>query len=242
MNNHKNYYRILHVQADAPTEVIRSSYRALMQKLKMHPDLGGDPQEAALVNEAYSVLTNASARRKYDASLASKGNDNTKVSANTKSCKNQNTSATNIDSKNHCVFCRTAHNLGDLLQTDSRCSICASTLYPATKQAFEQQDQRIIQRIDRQWDVTFYTQWPSNRSYSGKTHDVSLNGMQLLTTIALETNQIIKITSSTLDAVACVVNRREDRGGLLKKRWRIGLEFLTLRFHQTHGTFLKLDA
>lgn len=242
MNKLKNYYQILHVQADAPAEVIRSSYRTLMQKLKMHPDLGGNPQEAALVNEAYSVLTNASTRRKYDASLASMGNVNAEVSANTRNRKSQNSSATNIDSNNHCVFCRTAHNLGNLLQADSRCSICASALFPATKQAFEQQDQRIIQRIDRQWDVTFYTQWPSTRSYSGKTHDVSLNGMQLLTTTALETNQIIKITSSTLDAVARVVNRREDRGGLLKKRWRVGLEFLTLRLHQTHGTFVKLDA
>ena len=242
MNNYKNYYQILHVQADAPTEVIRSSYRALMQKLKMHPDLGGDPQEAALVNEAYSVLTNESARKKYDASLTSMGKVNAKVSANTKNSNRQHSSPANIDTNNYCVFCRTAHNLGNLLQADSRCSTCASALFPATKQTFEQQDQRIIQRIDRQWDVTFYTQWPSNRSHSGKTHDVSLNGMQLLTTTVLEANQIIKITSSTLDAIARVVNRREDRSGLLKKRWRVGIEFLTLRFHQTHGTFLKLDA
>jgi DnaJ-class molecular chaperone len=50
--NRRNYYRILHVQPDAPTEVIKSSYRTLMQRLKMHPDLGGDHSEAALINEA----------------------------------------------------------------------------------------------------------------------------------------------------------------------------------------------
>jgi hypothetical protein len=38
--NRRNYYRILHVQPDAPMEVIRASYRTLMQKLRFHPDLG----------------------------------------------------------------------------------------------------------------------------------------------------------------------------------------------------------
>ena len=45
MENRRNYYRILHVQPDAPTEIIKSSYRTLMQKLRMHPDLGGDQME-----------------------------------------------------------------------------------------------------------------------------------------------------------------------------------------------------
>lgn len=41
MGHQKNYYQILHVQQDAPTEVIQSTYRTMMQKMKMHPDLGG---------------------------------------------------------------------------------------------------------------------------------------------------------------------------------------------------------
>lgn len=40
-NNRRNYYRILHVQPDAPLEIIRASYRAMMGPLKMHPDMGG---------------------------------------------------------------------------------------------------------------------------------------------------------------------------------------------------------
>lgn len=36
----RNYYRILYLQPEAPAEVIRAAYRALMQTLKAHPDLG----------------------------------------------------------------------------------------------------------------------------------------------------------------------------------------------------------
>ena len=53
MKNKRNYYRVLHVQPDAPKEIIRSSYRTMMQKLRMHPDLGGDDWNASLINEAY---------------------------------------------------------------------------------------------------------------------------------------------------------------------------------------------
>src|SRR5271167_2302044 len=66
MNNRRNYYRILQVQPDAPAEVIRSSYRTLMQRLKMHPDLGGDHTRAALINEAYSTLADPGRRSAYD--------------------------------------------------------------------------------------------------------------------------------------------------------------------------------
>ena len=241
MNNRKNYYQLLHVQQDAPTEVIRSSYRALMQKLKMHPDLGGDQQEAALVNEAYAVLTNPAAREKYDATLVIM---NSADRAATERSVKQKTDAEPVDlvTGGVCVFCKTPHSLGNSLPPDSSCSNCDSSLFPATKHALVQSDQRIIERINRQWHVTFYTQWPANRSYTGKTHDVSLNGMQLLTSTELANQQIIKISSSTLDAVARVVNRRQEQYGLISKRWRIGLEFLTLRFHQTQGAFLKIDV
>ncbi|MBU6365500.1 MAG: J domain-containing protein, partial [Gemmatimonadetes bacterium] len=52
--NRRNYYRVLHVQPDAPVEVVRAAYRALAAK--HHPDKGGDHDRAALVNEAWGVL------------------------------------------------------------------------------------------------------------------------------------------------------------------------------------------
>lgn len=67
--NRRNYYRILHVQPDAPTEIIKASYRTLMQKLRAHPDLGGDEWNASVINEAYRVLTDKGQRNAYDQHL-----------------------------------------------------------------------------------------------------------------------------------------------------------------------------
>ena len=61
-----DFYRILHVSPDAPEEIIRSSYRTLMQRLNQHPDLGGDHENATLINEAYATLTNPKSRAMYD--------------------------------------------------------------------------------------------------------------------------------------------------------------------------------
>lgn len=67
--NKRNYYRVLFVQPDAPMAVIQASYRAIMQKLKFHPDLGGDDWNAAVVNEAFAVLSDATRRAEYDRKL-----------------------------------------------------------------------------------------------------------------------------------------------------------------------------
>ena len=66
MENRRNYYRILHIQPDAPVAIIKASYRTQMQKLRMHPDLGGDEWNASLLNEAYQVLSDPGRRRTYD--------------------------------------------------------------------------------------------------------------------------------------------------------------------------------
>ena len=77
MKNKRNYYRILHVQPDAPREIIQSSYRTLMQKLKAHPDLGGEEWNATVINEAYQVLMDANKRKEYDTNLFQKESHNT---------------------------------------------------------------------------------------------------------------------------------------------------------------------
>jgi len=72
VKNKRNYYRILYVQPDAPTEVISASYRTLMQKLRQHPDLGGKNWNASVINEAYRVLMSEKERRAYDRVLFGK--------------------------------------------------------------------------------------------------------------------------------------------------------------------------
>lgn len=66
MQNKRNYYRVLHLQPDAPQAMIKTAYRTIMQKLKAHPDLGGDEWNASLINEAYETLSNTVKRKAYD--------------------------------------------------------------------------------------------------------------------------------------------------------------------------------
>ena len=69
MESVPNYYELLHVQSDAPEPVIKASYRAMMQKMRLHPDLGGDVSTAKLLNEAVSTLCNPETRAAYDQEL-----------------------------------------------------------------------------------------------------------------------------------------------------------------------------
>ncbi len=69
MNANKEYYRILGVLEDAEDIVIKAAYKALAQKY--HPDkFQGDATHAKQrmqeINEAYAILSDATARKKYD--------------------------------------------------------------------------------------------------------------------------------------------------------------------------------
>ncbi len=69
----RTYYEILQVTTEAAPEVIAAAYRAQMQALRKHPDLGGDEREAAQINEAYGVLSDPDARARYDATIRATG-------------------------------------------------------------------------------------------------------------------------------------------------------------------------
>lgn len=241
MNKQKNFYQILHVQQDAPSEVIRATYRTMMQKMKMHPDLGGNQEDAALINEAYSVLMDPSARARYDSSLMSAANASSNQAYVMQKSQNGYQKTARLIKDNQCAFCELPHNYGQDIKSDSQCSRCGSALFPTTKQNFELNGNRLINRIEKQWPVSLYMSWQDTRSYIGMTQDVSLNGLQVLSNANVENGAVLRLSSHMLDAVAIVVNSRSDHT-MLRKRWRLGLEFLTLRFHQAQGTFIKTDA
>lgn len=62
----RNYYEILGVRPDVPTEIIRAVYKTWMQALGVHPDLGGDEEVAKEINEAYETLSDPAKRAEYD--------------------------------------------------------------------------------------------------------------------------------------------------------------------------------
>ncbi len=61
----KDYYAVLGVDKDASQVDIDRSYKRLASK--HHPDRGGSEERMKLLNEAYGVLKNVSARHAYDA-------------------------------------------------------------------------------------------------------------------------------------------------------------------------------
>jgi len=239
VNQQKTYYELLHVHNDAPAEVIRSSYRVLMQKLKMHPDLGGDPENAALVNKAYQILMDPNERAQYDIDINQTGEIKEPENPTPEQQSESHHKIINLET--HCAFCHTPHQLGNYLAPDSTCRTCNSVLFPVVRQPLEPSGRRIISRINKRWPVSFYTKWPATTALSGLTVDVSLNGMQILTTAKLRNDQIIKLSSNTLDALGRVVNQRKETAGF-KTRWRTGVEFVTLKFHSVQGSFVRVES
>eukprot|EP00730_Choanoeca_flexa_P008516 TRINITY_DN12498_c1_g16_i2.p1 TRINITY_DN12498_c1_g16~~TRINITY_DN12498_c1_g16_i2.p1 ORF type:complete len:195 (+),score=37.07 TRINITY_DN12498_c1_g16_i2:99-683(+) len=66
----EDYYAVLGVRRDATPKEIKTAY--YLQSKKHHPDIRGDDKAAtdrfALINEAYTVLSQVALRREYDQS------------------------------------------------------------------------------------------------------------------------------------------------------------------------------
>ncbi|WP_295623524.1 molecular chaperone DnaJ [uncultured Nitrosomonas sp.] len=69
MIERRNFYRILHIQPDAPMAVVKESYWVLMQKLVTHPELASPDWNVNLLNLAYSTLGDPLKRDVYDQEL-----------------------------------------------------------------------------------------------------------------------------------------------------------------------------
>lgn len=219
MENRRNYYRILHVQPDAPTEVIRASYRTLMQRLRMHPDLGGDHWNAAVINEAYGVLTDPERRAAYD---------------RTRPADPQGTVTRPLPA---CAFCGTAHGHTEEIPVEALCTTCASPLKPATPPRLESTDQRGVQRLNRRLPVTWYGSWPAPVARRGETRDLSLAGCQFSSDASVNPAQLLKLECESLSAVVRVVScgPSDER----EFPWLVRAEYVTLRFRRSRGSFLS---
>ncbi len=228
----QTFYELLHVSRSAPVEVIRASYRTLMQRLKHHPDLGGDPRLAAMINEAYAVLTDPARRQAYDLQL------DAEVSTPGRRRAGPAARQPGQDPLLGCWFCHTPHDLGIRVSEDDTCGVCASPLYAAERQRLEDQSQRAVERIRKQQSIHFFTHWPQSRGYRGRTEDVSLNGLRFSTRRELTAGQIIKISGDSLEAVARVSHTSSLPSGW-RRRIVAGVSFLTLRLASPVGGFVS---
>ena len=241
MSQLPDYYRILHVHRDAPVEVIRASYRTIMQSLKQHPDLGGDHQNATLINEAYAVLTDEKKREAYDQRLADvggtdeTGEQESPATGEAQAAQARAPQGYHLSTVALCAFCKHANS--SPRDPSAVCSNCGSPLCAATNAKLEHQGQRAVARIERNHPIVFHREWPGEGSLA-RTRDISLNGISLVTDTPVEIGTHIKISGDLLGAVARVTHCQRDPG-LANNPWIIGAAFVTLKFAQTQGSFVS---
>lgn len=237
MGNRRHYYRILHVQPDAPLEVIKSSYRTLMTKLRQHPDLGGDDANASLLNEAYAVLTDPAKREAYDRELlprVSKSHLSGFRGADV------DAGADSPPMVRSCPFCRATRDLRLEFKRDTRCHRCAGPLYPADKLDDAGSDQRALLRMPRTGQIQVFTCWPQ-QSIPAYARDLSPAGIQFVFELELNREQIIKIEDPFVHAIARVANCRRLKGRI-EPSFAISAAFLTRLFDRAQGTFLSTSV
>jgi hypothetical protein len=239
--NRRNYYRILLVQPEAPPELIRASYRTLMGPLRHHPDLGGDHEKAALLNEAYAVLGDPEMRRRYDLSLRkeswrapSPAADDTAAEALAASG-GSDPAAWAVE--RCCPFCRVA--LPDDRSPAARCSRCAAPLSvpprltPQTRELF---GKRRATRFVKNRPVALVPHWGA-APVSAVMRDFSLAGIGLLAPHGVPVAGAIRIVDADFEAVATVVSSR-PRGD----RHSLHARFLTLAVLRQAGTIVSTRA
>ncbi len=241
MKNRRNYYRILHVQPDAPDAIIKSSYRTLMQKLKAHPDLGGDDWNAALINEAFSVVMDPARRAGYDAELSFQARQRTMGSETEVEPPRPSpppAQAYGAPPAKSCSFCQAPQLPIAHYGPDDACPGCRSPLTPALRIELAGSCQRAVSRIAREGAVRIFTHWPQTDPYPGLIIDLSPNGSRIASPLPLPAGTVVKVEGDLLSAVARVVSCLEKAHGV-GTAFHLGTEFITLAFAQMRGTFVS---
>jgi len=200
--NRRNYYRVLHVQADAPPEVIKASYRALIGV--HHPDHGGDHQVATLLNEAYAVLSSESRRSAYDAKRA------VRPARRTGDPRGSHGATADIV-RHSCAFCRLARP--GVVRRETRCTRCHAPLAAArpSSKTSAATERRGLPRVSKSDWGLLHTSWPGE-PIDVRMRDLSLDGISLYTGNPLPNGTTVRIVADVADVVADVVScRRVDK-------------------------------
>jgi hypothetical protein len=196
----RNLYRLLHVQPEAPAAVLKASYRALMSTLRGHPDLGGDPDQAAELNAAYAVLSDPRRRAQYDQSLRRRLPWRGAAAA----------AATPGDplrwrDERRCPFCGAA--TGTPTPRQPRCAACDSPLTPAPRADLAERERigrRRGERYVRPQDAVVRLSRTSV-PLPARVRDLSMGGLSLLLRAPLRAGQPFRVTAAGFDAVAQAV-------------------------------------
>ena len=207
-----------------------------MQRMRMHPDLGGDHWQASLINEAFATLSDPDKRARYDTELQSPLHER----RNSKSAENSDGRQSpdndwSLSTGKFCAFCGTPHRSN---QPDQSCARCDSplTMPTANDDAFSLQRQ--IERMPSSFPVSIYPDWQGSCD-KGVAIDLSPGGMCFSSTVALPIGKIIKIDSEPCTAIAQVRHCSASAG---RSNCETGVQFVTLRFNQSQGNFVSVSA
>lgn len=197
----RNHYRLLFVQPEAPPEVIKAAYRALMSSVRMHPDLGGDPEQAARLNAAYAVLSDPEQRRAYDLSLRrpARGAAAAPTSPPRPAAAGP-----------HCAFCQRPAPAAP--GPDSSCAHCGSPLHPAPQDARAGNE-----LLGRRRGERFSSEGPVDLRLPGdalihpaRLRDLSFTGLSLIYREPLPVGAVLRVQARQFDAVVQVVGSRRQ--------------------------------
>ena len=233
--NRRNHYRILHVQPEAPQEVIAAAYRAMMSKLRLHPDLGGEHEAAVLVNQAYAVLRDSAKRSQYDRSLQ---HERTRSDLQARSSTVVREAVSRPDAQPGCLFC--GADMPSTIYADARCRRCDSPLVPAPPRPARKCElfgRRSVPRIPKSDVATIYPGWQM-QARSTRLRDLSTTGISMVTDIALQANQVIRVVGPLFDVLASVVSCRPNEDG----SFVIHACLLSAIFAKQTGVFVSVAA
>jgi len=254
MKNRRNYYRILHVQPDASPAVVRASYRTLMQKLKTHPDLGGDEWNARCLNEAYAVISDPVRRARYDREngfdfprtvvreTASPVADRTpgKPAPDNPSGSLFAEVASRSDAT-VCPFCGATQVNFQHKGMRPPCSHCRSPQQPPVRDNVLHTAERSVWRASQEQNIRFYTSWPQAAPHCGQVTDLSPKGLGIRAPLNLEADAIIKIDGEKLQAVVRILNCKPAQTGGVRE-FRASGRFVTLEFSTVQGNFVSVKT
>jgi len=224
MKNRRNYYRVLQVQPDAPLEVIRASYKALMRELKQHPDLGGDVWNAQILNQAYETLSHEAKRGDYDRLLFERYN---------KTPFHDTAHATAPLISFFCPFCK--RPLARRAQATESCPSCKSPLRSSEDSTLQEGCRRAMPRMKKSSQFLFYTTWPQ-KGREGELVDLSKAGMRFRCSERLNKGMLIKVSGKLLTGVAKVKNVHK----IVYQGYRVfsvGAQFVSVAFRESKGGF-----
>lgn len=230
--NRRNHYRLLHVQSDAPAAVIKASYRALMAL--HHPDVGGDHAMAALLNEAYAVLSDTTQRAAYDKQRAAK--------AGRASFREQRGGTSPSAPPRHsaptaaCPLCHLG--MPAQLHADSRCLRCRAPLAPVRRPGEKDgtTERRRMLRVSKSDWALLYQSWPSEVT-DVRMRDLSLDGISIYSGTEFPVHRTIRVVGAAFDVVAVIVSCRQ-----VGKVFTLHARLITALFTNATGGFVSKTA